>query len=149
MNRSSRMTSHERRQTVGLWLLAAGLLCSSARAQSGPGKEAHADTSGTHPTVRPNVIPIDRAIVRFSAPEGAGRQRPYFIYERELAFEARLVALTDSAFAHRREPFRRHHLQAALERRIAETLLAALPIEPPLSDTVIDEQIEMAKTMVW
>jgi len=100
-------------------------------------------------TRRSERVLLDRVVVRFSAPEGAGRQRPYFIYERELAFEARLVALTDSAFAHRREPFRRHHLQAALERRIAETLLAALPIEPPLSDTVIDEQIEMAKTMVW
>jgi len=150
MNRSSRMTSHERRQPVGLWLLAAGLLCSSARAQSGPGKEAQADTSGTHPTVRPNVIPIDRAIVRFSAPEGAGRERPYFIYERELSFEARLVALADVTFeVKEKEPFRRHHLQTALERRIAETLLAALPIDPPLSDATVSNQIQIAQNMIW
>jgi hypothetical protein len=92
---------------------------------------------------------LDRAVVRFSAPEGAGRNRPYFIYERELAFEARLVALADAAYSGKGEPFRRHHLQAAVERRIAETLLASLPIEPPLKDDLIVDQIEAAQAMVW
>ncbi len=94
-------------------------------------------------------IPLDRVVVRFSAPEGAGRDRPYFIYERELAFEARLVALADSAFSRRREAYRRHHLQAALERRIAETLLASLPIDPPLKDEAVSKQIEAVQIMVW
>lgn len=95
------------------------------------------------------VIPVDRAVVRFSVPEGAGRERPYFIYERELAFEARLMALADPTFRDRTEPFRRHHLQVALERRIAETLLAALRIEPALPDGVVVEQIRVAQEMVW
>lgn len=92
---------------------------------------------------------LDRTVVRFSVPEGAGRDRPYFIYERELAFEARLVALADPAFSRQREPYRRHHLQAALERRIAETLLASLPVEPALANDVISAQIDAAQAMVW
>src|SRR5690606_9510556 len=81
------------------------------------------------------TITIDRAVVRFSAPEGGGRERPYFVYERELAFEARLVARADLAHRSKSEPYRRHHLQAALERHIAETLLAALTIDPSPSPT--------------
>lgn len=144
------MIRHERWQTVGSWLLLGGLLCSSARAQSGTGQNARAEASETHASAQPSVIPIDRAIVRFSAPEGAGRERPYFIYERELAFEARLVALADVAFeVKEKEPFRRHHLQTALERRIAETLLAALPIDPPLSSAAVTSQIQIAQNMIW
>lgn len=91
---------------------------------------------------------VDRAVVRFSAPEGGGRERPYFIYERELAFEARLVALADAAHRSKKEPYRRHHLQQALERHVAETLLAALSIDPPPTEEEISLQIESARSMV-
>lgn len=94
----------------------------------------------------PGVL-LDRAAVRFTAPEGAGRERPYFIYERELAFEARLMALSDAS--HRaRVPYRRHHLQAAMERHIAETLLAANAMEPAPTPVVIEKQMAEAKTML-
>lgn len=91
---------------------------------------------------------IDRAVVRFSAPEGGGRERPYFIYQRELAFEARLVALADSAHRSKKEPYRRHHLQQALERNVAETLLAALSMDPPPTEEEVAAQIESARKMV-
>lgn len=91
---------------------------------------------------------LDRAVVRFSAPEGGGRERPYFIYQRELAFEARLVALADSAHRSKKEAYRRHHLQQALERNVAETLLAALAIDPPPTEEEISEQIESARKMI-
>lgn len=94
------------------------------------------------------LVTVDRAVVRFSAPEGAGRERPYFVYERELAFEARLVARADPAHRAKAEPFRRHHLQAALERHIAETLLAALTIDPAPSQTEITDQLAAAREMV-
>ncbi len=38
---------------------------------------------------------VDRAVVRFEAPETGGARRPRFVFERELAFEARLEALSD------------------------------------------------------
>jgi len=133
------MTKHARLHMVSSWLLVAGLLSVATRAQS-----------ETDAAPRSTVIPVDRAVVRFSVPEGPGRERPYFIYGRELAFEARLVALADVAFeVKEKEPFRRHHLQTALERRIAETLLAALPIDPPLSDATISSQIQAAQNMIW
>lgn len=94
------------------------------------------------------VMMVDRAVVRFSAPEGGGRERPYFIYERELAFEARLVALADSAHRSTKEPYRRHHLQQALERHVAETLLAALSIDPSPTEEEISAQLESARAMV-
>lgn len=94
------------------------------------------------------TITIDRAVVRFSAPEGGGRERPYFVYERELAFEARLVALADPAHRSKSGPFRRHHLQAALERHIAETLLAALTIDPAPSQSQVANQLLAAREMV-
>lgn len=94
------------------------------------------------------AIVLDRAVVRFSAPEGGGRERPYFIYERELAFEARLVALADSAHRSKKQPYRRHHLQQALERNVAETLLAALSIDPPPTLEQTAEQIDSARRMI-
>lgn len=99
------------------------------------------------PRPGPAVV-LDRAVVRFSAPEGGGRERPYFIYERELAFEARLVALADSAHRSKKEPYRRHHLQQALERHVAETLLAALSIDPSPTEEEISAQIDSARNMV-
>jgi hypothetical protein len=96
----------------------------------------------------PHRIVVDRAAVRFSAPEGGGRERPYFIYERELAFEARLAALADSAHRSKTEPYRRHHLQQALERHVAETLLSALTIDPPPTAEELAKQLEEAQRMV-
>jgi hypothetical protein len=92
-------------------------------------------------------VVVDRAVVRFSAPEGGGRERPYFIYQRELAFEARLVALADSS--HRgKEPYRRHHIQQALERHVAESLLSALTIDPAPTADEITQQLDAARKMV-
>ncbi len=99
------------------------------------------------PSTQSTGVLVDRAVVRFSAPEGGGRERPYFIYERELAFEARLVALADSAHRSKKQPYRRHHLQLALERHVAETLLAALTIDPLPEEEQIVAQIESARAM--
>ncbi len=75
---------------------------------------------------------IDRAVVRFYAAETGGVAAPQFIFERELAFEARLEALTDKGFrAQSGLPFRERHIRAAMERHISETLLAALRIDRP------------------
>jgi hypothetical protein len=95
-----------------------------------------------------STVVLDRAVVRFSAPEGAGRARPYFIYERELSFEARLVAMADAAHRSKEVPYRRHHLQNALERHVAETLLAALPMDPAPTEQQIAEQLVSARQMV-
>jgi hypothetical protein len=132
-----------RSRRIFLWafvLEGAGTFCSwtgSALAQSL--ESGRSEKSG---------LLIDRAVVRFTAPEGGGRARPYFIYERELSFEARLAALADAAHRSKKVPFRRHHLQGALERHIAETLLAALPMDPEPSEKMLLEQLNAARTMI-
>jgi hypothetical protein len=92
---------------------------------------------------------VDKAVVRFSAPEIGGVRSPRFIFERELAFEARLEALADSEFANRSSlPYLERHIQAALERSIAETLLAALRVESTPTEAEIVKQAANAKRIL-
>ena len=93
------------------------------------GATAHAETSG------PRTILLDRVAVRWHAPETGGVEKPQFIFERQLAFEARIAALADPDVD--AAPFTDRHIRAALDRHIAETLLANLPVLPaPTSDEV-------------
>jgi hypothetical protein len=94
-------------------------------------------------------ITVDKAVVRFAAPEIGGVRSPRFVFERELAFEARLEALSDSEFAKRSDrPYLERHLQAALERCITETLLAALRVDPIPSEAEIVKQASVAKRIL-
>lgn len=90
---------------------------------------------------------VDRVVVRFTAPEAGGRLLPHFVFERELALEARLLALADPAHPADGGPFRRHHLQAALERHIAETLLASLAMTPEPTAEELGRQSDLARVM--
>jgi hypothetical protein len=81
-------------------------------------------------------------VARFTAPETGGVASPRFIFERELAFEARLEALTDSAFTpSAAAPYLDRHVRSALERHMAETLLESLEITPEPSP--VDLQMRM------
>jgi hypothetical protein len=68
----------------------AGLL--AALLVSGAG--ARADEAAGSPSIQ-GVTLLDRVVVRWSAPETGGPGKPQFIFERELAFEARLESLMD------------------------------------------------------
>jgi hypothetical protein len=81
----------------------------------------------TAPVAHAEPVRVDRAVVRFTAPELGGARSPRFVLGRQLAFEARLEALSDSE---RAGVYRERHLSAALERHVAETLLAGLRIDP-------------------
>ncbi|MGK3999477.1 hypothetical protein [Sorangium sp. So ce1024] len=88
-------------------------------------------------------VALDRVVVRWHAPETGGVRRPQFIFERELAFEARIEALADPDA----EPglYRDRHIRAALDRHIAETLLASLPISPAPTSTEVAQRAEAAR----
>ncbi|MBI5536616.1 MAG: hypothetical protein HY898_28100 [Deltaproteobacteria bacterium] len=79
-------------------------------------------------------IPVDRVAARFEASELGGPARPRFIFERELAFEARVEALAEKkrGFA-LGGAYEDRHLRAALERHVTEEILQSLPIEPAVS----------------
>jgi transposase-like protein len=88
-------------------------------------------------------------VVRFTAPETGGVRAPRFVLERVLAFEARLEALADPG--HRFGPgaaFRQRHVRAALERHIAETLLASLRIVPEPSRAELSRQAAAARLVL-
>lgn len=100
-------------------------------------------------SAEPSNILVDRAVVRFAAPEIGGLRSPRFIFKRELAFEARLEALSDAEYpAESEPPYLERHLHAATERHIAETLLAALRVEPPATERAIEEQSEVARRIL-
>lgn len=96
---------------------------------------------------RAEPVTLDRVVVRFYAPETGGVEHPRFIYERRLAFEARLEALADQDRGSE-EAYRERHVSAALERHISEVLLSSLRIEPEPSEAVMARQVELAKKLM-
>ena len=96
---------------------------------------------------RAEPVLLERAVVRFHAPETGGVQRPRFIYERTLAFEARIEALA----AQDRSgdtPYRERHVSAALERHVSEVLLSSLRIEPEPTAALLERQVELARKVL-
>lgn len=86
---------------------------------------------------------LDRIVVRWHAPETGGVSRPQFVFERELAFAARIESLADPDA----EPgaYRERHVRAALDRHIAETLLASLSITPAATPLEVARRAEGAR----
>jgi hypothetical protein len=115
-------------RVLGFIVAAAALLAGAdARADEGP-------------------MVVDRVVVRWQSPETGGPAKPQYIFERELAFEARLEALADRE----QEPrgFGERHVRAALDRHIAETMLASLPILPTPDPKEIAARAEAARTIL-
>jgi hypothetical protein len=94
----------------------------------------------------PDTTAIDRVVVRWFAPETGGVTKPQFVFARELSFEARLESLVDP------DPdgatYRDRHVRAALDRHIAETLLAALPTAPEPKAPEIAQRAENARAIL-
>src|SRR5579883_3573241 len=73
----------------------------------------------------PATQQVDRVVVRFTATETGGTAQPRFVDERTLAFEARLEVLAEKTEGDGGD-YAERHLRAALERHVAETMLATL-----------------------
>jgi len=93
-------------------------------------------------------LEADRTVVRFDAPETGGPAHPQFVFERELAFGARLEALADANRADRSRPYLERHVQAALERLIGEELLAHLPMDPEPTAAEIESRMTFSRTVL-
>jgi hypothetical protein len=118
------------------WILSAVLVVARASAQT---PEAPA-TPGRPPAA---ATLVDRVAVRWHAPETGGPAKPQFVFERELAFEARLESLADPD--PEPGPYHDRHVRAALDRHVAESLLAALPIVPAPEPRVVARRAETAR----
>ena len=89
---------------------------------------------------------VDHAVIRFVAPDLGGAPTPEFIFERELSFEARLQAMADPDQPKDAvRPYLDRHVRGAIERHIAESLLANLRVDPPPSDEELERQSESAR----
>jgi hypothetical protein len=119
-------------------------LPAGARAADGASPSASTAPSTAAPAVA--AQPIDRVVARFTAPETGGVASPRFIFERELAFEARLEAFTDNGFAVTVDkPYLDRHVRSALERHMAETLLQSLEITPEPSPGDLQVRMRSAR----
>jgi hypothetical protein len=91
-------------------------------------------TAAAAPEARADEVVVDRIVARFEASELGGPDHPKFIFERELAFEARVEALAERKrgfqVAHAYED---RHVRAALERHVTEEILRNMPVEPAVS----------------
>jgi hypothetical protein len=94
----------------------------------------------------PRAVLLDRVVVRWNAPETGGVARPQFVFERELAFEARIEALADPDPDP--APYTDRHVRAALDRHIAETLLSSLPVLPEPKADEIAARAEAARAVL-
>lgn len=89
---------------------------------------------------------VDRAAIRYFAAELGGAFSPRFIFERELSFESRLQALSDpDRLKDATRPYSGRHIRSALERHIAESLLANLRVDPVPTEAEIAHQTELAR----
>ena len=113
------------------WAFCAALLVSAPAAAQPP---------------QPQPVVLDRVVVRWHSPETGGPLLPQFVFERELAFEARLESLADPD--PEPGPYHDRHVRAALDRHIAETILATLPVVPPVDPRVIARRAETARGIV-
>lgn len=106
---------------------------------------------GASADARAEAFSVDRAVVRFIAPETGGVRSPRFVYERMLAFESRIEALADPdrGASDDARPYRERHVRAALERHIAESLLAGLRIDPEPTEKELARQTESARRILF
>jgi|GEM_PF-272324 len=93
---------------------------------------------------------VDRAVVRYIAPELGGAFSPRFVFERELSFEARLQALSDpERLKEATRPYYARHIRSALERHVAEALLANLRVDPIPTEAELAHQTELARGILY
>jgi hypothetical protein len=96
------------------------------------------------PAAAPERTTVDRIAARYWAPETGGSERPRFISERVLAFEARLEALGEGSFG-ASTAYQERHVRAAIERHVAEDLLALLTVVHGTEPPELPKQAEKAR----
>lgn len=118
----------------------AAIFAGTARADDGPRTEAKPKTA------RPKVVIVDRVIARWTSTEHGLSAQPHVVFGRQLAFEARLEAMASGEAPD--APLTERHVRAALNRHIAENLLALLPIDPMPTPEVIAARATAAATVL-
>lgn len=95
---------------------------------------------------KPTPVVVDRVVVRWYAPELGGGANAQFVLERQLAFEARIEALATGGAAESKPNDRQW--KGALDRIVAETLLAQLPVRPTPTPAEVAKRAEAARLLL-
>ena len=82
--------------------------------------------------------PVERTVIRFLAPETGGNEHPRFVFERLLAFEARLAVMGASAGGIG-DGYQEREVKSALEHDVAQQMLASLG-DKLLADTPVEQR---------
>jgi len=85
-------------------------------------------------------------VVRWHSRATGGVDKPQFITARELAFEARIEALSERNPP--RTPYLDKHVRAALQRHLTETVLAHLPVDPAPTPKEVGNYAENARLII-
>jgi hypothetical protein len=108
--------------------------------------DAHAQTAAPAPSARSTPatkaprVTLDRVVVRFYSPETGGSSHPRYITERTLAFEARFEALNDESAVS--AAYEERYVRAAMERHVAEEILATLMVEQGIEPLNLPRQVD-------
>jgi hypothetical protein len=89
---------------------------------------------------------IDRVVVRWYSQATGGMAKPQFITARQLAFEARIIALMDANALG--GPYDDKHVRAAIQRHITEAMFAALPVDPKPTPKQVGRYAEAARLII-
>lgn len=82
-------------------------------------------------------VVTDSIAVRFIAPDMGGAAKPRFVTQRQLSFEARLLALEEDPTG----VVQPRHAHAAVEAHISEEMLRALPLDNPADFKSVAETV--------
>ncbi len=126
-----------------LWFAALAMCLGASAALADP---SHPESPAKIDKPRSRVILVDRVIARWTSSERGLTAEPHAVYARELAFEARLEAIASGEPPD--VPLSERHIRAALNRHIAESLLALLPIDPKPTPEVIAARATAAATVL-
>lgn len=89
---------------------------------------------------------IDRTVVRWATRSTVVASKPRFILARELAFEARVEALSEGRAS--TATLSDAHVRTAIQRHIAEEILAELPVEPAPAPKDVGRYAEDARLVI-
>lgn len=101
------------------------------------------------PKAEPELPPaedLDRAVIRWYAQSRGGAEHPKFITARELAFEARLEALT--SHSSQTASYSNKDIRAAVQRHISESMLASLPVSVKPTPKQVASYAERARELI-
>ena len=122
------------------WLASHDAHAQMAAPSTAPSTPPSTPSAPSTPATKAPRVTLDRVAVRFYSPETGGSSHPRYITERTLAFEARFEALNDENAVS--AAYDERYVRAAMERHVAEEILATLMVEQGIEPLNLPRQVD-------